>query len=168
MIENQRTKIIGILLVLLGAVVLLLVLYVAYGYLPRQGTITPVSVSSTTPQTVDQVPPPSATVRQQLEVSHGFQAFVSIADSGFMSATTTIKAGQTIRFANSASHDVWIGQITGTNTPSNPDTSVCSGPLAVCHALHSGDFVELTFPTKGTFYYMDDLNPTMRGSVVVQ
>jgi plastocyanin len=164
MTEGQRAKVIGVLTTLLGAAILLFIAYAVSVYLPGRGN-TPVASST---QQTGQVPPPSPAVMQQLKAGHGFQAFVSITDSGFISPTTTIKAAQTIRFSNDSSHDVWIGEITSQNTPRNPDTSACNAPFNVCHALHPGDFVELTFPSRGTFHYMDDLNTSKQGAVIVK
>lgn len=157
---EHRTKTIATLVILLGVLVLFLAVFVVDIYLPRQHA----AMSSGPKLGVL----PSAAVLEQLKESKGVQALVIYTDSGFESAITTIKTGQAIRFTNDASGDVWIGQITNTNMPSNPKTSECDSPIEVCHVLHPGDFIELTFPDKGTFSYMNDLNPTMRGTVVVQ
>jgi plastocyanin len=111
--------------------------------------------------------PPSAAVIKQLQESHGFQALVSYADGSFQPATTTIKAGQTIRFTNNSNNDIWIGQITAKNTPADPNTQSCDVPFNSCHALHPGEFVEFTFFRAGTVLYMDDLNTVTRGTIVV-
>lgn len=124
-------------------------------------------VSSTT-ATSTRVAPPSAAVLKQLQQSHGFQAFISYSNGFFQPATTTIEVGQTIRFTNNSTGDIWVGQITTKNTPADPNTQSCDVPFNSCHALHPGDFVEFTFPAKGTFFYMDDLNTTTRGAVVVK
>jgi plastocyanin len=117
---------------------------------------------------VRHVPPPSAAVIKQLQQSNGFQALVSYVNGSFEPATTTIKVGQTIRFTNNSTHDIWVGQITTKNTPENPNTQSCDVPFNSCHALHPGDFAEFTFPRAGTYYYMDDLNTATRGGVVVK
>lgn len=134
-------------------------------------TTVPTSSSSTSTITVatsSKTAPPSPTVIQQLQKSHGFQAFVSYAGGSFQPSTTTIEADQTIRFTNNSSHDVWIGQITDNNTPVNPDTEYCDIPFNSCHALHPGDFAEFTFPQAGIFYFMDNLDTATRGAVIVK
>jgi plastocyanin len=117
---------------------------------------------------VKRISPPSAAVIKQLQQSHGFQAFVSYTNGSFQPATTTIKVGQTIRFTNNSTHDIWVGQITAKNTPANPNTQTCDVPFNSCHALHPGDFAEFTFPATGTFYFMDDLSTATRGAVIVK
>jgi len=106
-------------------------------------------------------------VIRQLQESHGFQALVAYADNSFQPATTTIKQGQTIRFTNDSSQTIWVAQITTLNTPGNPNRASCDVPFNSCHALKPGDFVEFTFPMKGTFHYMDNLDTAIRGVVVV-
>ena len=127
-----------------------------------------VSVPLTTTATSTRVAAPSAAVLKQLQESHGFQAFVSYSNGSFQPATTTIKVGQTIRFTNNSTHDIWVGQITAKNTPSNPNTQYCDVPFNSCHALHPGDFAEFTFPQAGIFYFMDNLNTATRGAVIVK
>lgn len=130
---------------------------------PKNAPPTPSATATTT-----EVAPPSAAVLKQLAESHGFQAFISYSDGSFQPATTSIKVGQTIRFTNNGSIDIWVGEITAKNTPSNPNTQSCDVPFNSCHALHPGDFAEFTFPTAGTFNFMDDLNTATRGTVVVK
>ena len=130
---------------------------------PKSAPPTPATTATTTI-----VAPPSAAVIKQLQESHGFQAFISYSGGSFQPATTSIKAGQTIRFTNNSANEIWIGQITSKNTPSNSNTQSCDVPFNSCHALHTGDFDEFTFPQAGTFLYMDDLNTATRGTVVVK
>lgn len=132
----------------------------------QEGTPLPASRSPTTTST--RIAPPNAAVTKQLQQSHGFQAFVSYGGGSFQPATTTIKVGQTIRFTNNSSHDIWVGQITEKNTPEHPNTRYCDVPFNSCHALHAGDFAEFTFPRAGTYYFMDGLNTATRGAVVVK
>lgn len=152
---------------LLGVTVLLFIAYVTYVYMPRQSTVAPVSTSSTS-QTSGKVVPPSAAVMQQLAESHGFQAFVSITDSGFEPATTTIKVGQTIRFTNNSSQSVQIGQLASENMPASPGAQSCGVSFNPCRTLQRGDFAEFTFSTKGAFLYMDTLNTATQGAVIVK
>jgi plastocyanin len=128
----------------------------------------PIQPSPTATTTSTRIAPPSAAVIKQLQASHGFQAFVSYTSGSFQPATTTIKVGQTIRFTNNSSHDIWVGQITEKNTPEHPNTRYCDVPFNSCHALHAGDFAEFTFPRAGTYYFMDGLNTATRGAVVVK
>ena len=124
--------------------------------------------SAVNAQASNTIAPPSAAVLKQLAQSKGFQALVSITREGFAPGTTTITQGQTIRFTNNGSRDAWIGQITDKNTPSSPNTQNCDVSFNSCHVLHPGDFSEFTFPTSGTFRYMDNLDPRTQGVVVVQ
>ena len=123
---------------------------------PTQNTATP------------HISPPSPAVIAQLAKSHGFQAFVSATDGGFEPGTVAIKQGETIRFTNNTTHDIWIAQITDKNTPASPNLQSCDVPFNSCRALKPGDFVEFTFAARGTYQYMDNLQTTTVGMVVVE
>lgn len=114
------------------------------------------------------IAPPSAAVIKQLQESKGFQALVSFTDDGFEGATTTIKAGQSVRFTDNSSASVWIGEITPSDTPQNPNTQSCDVFFNSCHALQTGEFIEFSFPNPGIYYYMDNLDPSVRGAIVVK
>jgi len=143
---------------------LVLVCGIASLILQMQSTPAP----SSAPRVFKIIAPPSAAVIKQLDQSHGFQALVSFINGSFEPMSATIKVGQTIRFTNNSSGDVWIAEITAKNTPAAPNTQSCDVPFNSCKALHPGDFFEYTFPTVGTYKYMNNLSTSTQGTVVVQ
>jgi plastocyanin len=161
-LSNRRSEI------ALGIFALIVIAYGIYALLSvqRSGNDNVVPVQSMATST--RIAPPNAAVVMQLQESHGFQAFVSYTDGSFQPATSTIKVGQTIRFTNNSSNDIWVGQITSENTPSDPNTQGCDVQFNSCHALRPGNFAEFTFPAIGTFYYMDNLDTATRGAVIVE
>jgi plastocyanin len=146
-----------------AALVILAIGIYALGRTPENSAL-PVVTTAEKPA----ITAPSAAVIAQLQASKGFQALVSYTDRGFESATTTITQGETVRFTNNSTHPVWVGEITVANTPENPNTQTCDVPFNSCKALNPDDFKEFTFPTKGTFPYMDELDTATRGAIVVK
>ena len=113
------------------------------------------------------IAPPSSEIVQELKASKGFQVLVMYTGEGFSPATSTIKKGQTVRFTNNSTTNVWVAEVTDLNTPSHPNTTNCDVPFNSCEALRPTEFKEFTFPAAGTFYYIDNLSTTTRGAVVV-
>ena len=115
------------------------------------------------------IPALTADVKTKLAAGHGFQALVSYTDGGFESARVTIKIGQTVRFTNNSSRNVWIAA-DGTNMPIYPKTmSVCgSSDLDSCGAIAPMDFFEFTFAVKGEWDVVNNLDKSKRLVVTVQ
>ncbi len=114
-------------------------------------------------------PPFTAEIKAQLEKSHGFQMLVSYTDRGFEPGTTTIKSGETIRWTNNSSQDLWVAA-TGTSGSVYPGTGKECGQSAFdsCKVLKRGDFWEFTFARKGTWGYKNNSDVKMTGVVVVK
>lgn len=97
---------------------------------------------------------------QSSEKSQPSQNTITLTASGFSPATLTIKKGQTV---------TWINQ-------SGQDATVNSDP----HPLHTdylplnlgtfsdGQVLLLTFPKSGTYGYHNHLNPSERGTIIVE
>ncbi|HJQ08555.1 MAG TPA: cupredoxin domain-containing protein [Candidatus Saccharimonadales bacterium] len=78
---------------------------------------------------------------------------VTIQDSGFSPANITVKKGTTVTWTNS-------GDLPHTVTSSDE-----SGPKSA--TLQAGETYTFTFNTAGTFNYICDLHPSMKGMVTV-
>ncbi|MCI0563075.1 MAG: hypothetical protein MN733_31745, partial [Nitrososphaera sp.] len=116
------------------------------------------------------IDPPSHEVVARLEASHGFQYFVAYTDTGFHPSTLSIHKGETIRWTNNSSHDMWIVDA------ENPTSVTCdttlqtqsNQPFNTCKALKPGDFWEHTFASAGTIQYMNKMKASNTGVVTTQ
>lgn len=115
--------------------------------------------------------PPAMTdaTKAKLATSHGFQALVSYTDNGFEPTRVSIKQGETVRFTNNSSHDVWIAS-DGTNVQIYPRTkAVCgSSDLDSCAPFPPMDFWEFTFNTSGEWHVVNNLDKAKGGVVMIE
>jgi plastocyanin len=112
-------------------------------------------------------PAPSAAVLTQLATAPAFQYLVSYTGNGFAPRTVSIKNGETIRFTNNSSADLWI---IATGTPLYPSIQNGCGSSAFdsCQPVSPGGFWELTFNAKGTWKYNNTLKQSDAATVVVK
>lgn len=89
------------------------------------------------------------------------QHIVQITAAGFSPAIITIHPGDTVTWVNIDNQQHTV------NSDPHP-THTLYPPLNTVGLLNPGEQKSLTFPTSGTFKYHDHLNPSLRGSVVVQ
>ena len=115
------------------------------------------------------IPPYSASTRMKLEQSKGFQHLVSYTENGFEPSRITVKNGETVRFANNSSYDVWIAA-DGRNVQIYPRTrEVCgSSDLDSCEPFPPQDFWEFTFTIPGEWRVVNNLDKSKGGVVTVQ
>lgn len=165
--QTLRTKLILllILLVLVGVV-----LFVSKtGLLPRL-EISPAqdtSLADTIRAGAAPIPAYSSSTEAKLAASKGFQTLVSYTDQGFEPGEVTITKGQTIRFTNNSSSDVWIAATGDTLYPRGA-TGCGSSALDSCAPFAPQDFWEFTFEKKGEWGIVNNLNKTKSGVVRVE
>lgn len=108
-------------------------------------------------------------IQQRLEQSGGFQSLVSYTDGGFEPTTLTVKRGDTVRFTNNSSDDVWIAAY-GTNGQLYPRTKEGCGSsdLDSCAPIAPMDFWEFTFEREGEWNVANNLDKRMRVMVTVE
>ena len=113
--------------------------------------------------------PPSAEVVEMLAKSRGFEALVSYTDRGFEPENVVINAGESIRFTNNSSHELWVAAAPQTGQSPYPGMSDCGGSsLDTCKVLEPRDFWEFTFTESGTWTFQNNLEKEETGSVRVQ
>lgn len=113
--------------------------------------------------------PPPPEVEAQLAASSGFQALVSYTDRGFEPLEVAIKKGETVRFVNNSSEDLWIASTSVNNARLYPGTSACGASvLDTCKPLKVREFWEFTFDTEGTWGYLNNLHKERSGVVIVK
>lgn len=113
--------------------------------------------------------PPSTEVAAQLAKSSGFEFLVSYTDNGFEPASTTLKAGQTIRFINNSRGKLWVAAVFSEGGSRYSGSSDCGGSsLDTCGALDPGEFWEFTFNNSGTWGYQNNLDKEKAAVVEVR
>lgn len=114
---------------------------------PPTTTATPTATSSK----VDNAP--ANTVSDKLTVT--------ATDTGFSPSQLTIKSGETVVFLNQSSSAVW---------PASDPHPIHTGlpGFDAKHGLAHGESYEFTFVKTGSFGYHNHLNPSTRGTIVVE
>ena len=115
------------------------------------------------------IPAYTSSTQVKLENNKGFQALVSYAAGGFEPAKLTIKKGDTVRFTNNSSNNVWIAA-NGTNVQIYPRTrAVCgSSDLDSCEPFEPMDFWEFTFDVAGEWEVVNNLDKSKSGVIQVR
>lgn len=114
-------------------------------------------------------PPPPMTASDTIAAQQGnvFQLLVSYTDTGFEPRTATIKAGDTVRFTNNSSGQLWVAASGDTLYPS-VQNGCGSSALDSCQALTPGEFWEFTFTQAGTWEFDNNLNKSDAGTLIVR
>jgi plastocyanin len=115
------------------------------------------------------IPAYSTSTAERLAHSHGFQALISYTDLGFEPMEITIHRGNTVRFTNNSSNDVWIAA-SGQHVQIYPRTSgTCgSSSLDSCAPFAPQDFWEFSFDTPGNWQVVNNLDKSRSAMVRVQ
>ena len=86
---------------------------------------------------------------------------VTYTSAGFSPATTTINAGDTVKFVNNTSGAMWVAS---DPHPQHTDYS----PFDAKKGYAAGTSYSYTFTTAGTYDYHDHLHSSMKGTVIVK
>lgn len=98
-----------------------------------------------------------------------FHALAAYTDRGFEPSMITIKRGETVRFTNNSSHDVWIAS-SGANVQIYPRTQeVCgSSDLDSCEPFAPQDFWQFRFDIAGEWEVVNNLDKSKSAKVIVR
>lgn len=129
---------------IVGIIVLLLIV-IAGGYLLVRPTMAP----SPTTQPTGVQPTSAAT-----------QNTVMLTATGYSPAVLTIKAGTTVTWVNKSSEEATVN--------SNPHPTHTDYPPLNLGSFADGASLTLTFPQAGTYGYHNHLNPSEKGTIIVQ
>ena len=117
------------------------------------------------------VPAPTYTAETAAKLERGpvFHALASYTDNGFEPARIRIKRGQTVRFTNNSSKDVWIAS-SGTSVAIYPRTrEVCgSSDLDSCEPFRPQDFWQFRFDVAGEWEVVNNLDKAKNATVIVE
>lgn len=111
-------------------------------------------------------PQMTETMKKVLEESKGFHALVSYTERGFEPRTLSIKKGETVRFTNNSSRDVWVAS-SGTLYPGG-NNSCGQSAFDSCVSLHPLEFWEFTFGERGEWSFVNNLHKEAAGIVSVE
>jgi len=111
----------------------------------------------------------STSTKDKLAASSGFQHLVSYTDTGFEPDTLTVEDGETVRFTNNSSDDIWIASDSSSEVI-YPRTKVMCGSsdLDTCDPFPPQDFWEFTFTMRGTWGIVNNLDKTKKMTVILE
>lgn len=114
-------------------------------------------------------PPPRPEDYIGAQPSHGFQVVVSYVGGGFEPAAVQIRQGDTVRFTNNSSGQLWVASSAGEGKSLYPGTSDCGASrFDTCRPLKPLEFWEFTFGTKGEWHFRNNTNQAHSGIIYVE
>lgn len=131
----------------------------------------PTATQQTTTSATASYPPPfTPAVQAQLAASKGFQLLVTYTNRGFEPAETTLKKGETVRFTNNSSENLWVAStgVGGRVYPADSQAECGQSALDSCRIIKHGEFWEFTFDVVGTWSYQNNVDVKMRGLIEVK
>jgi plastocyanin len=167
-VHSLSNKQLVLFVVVIIAVGLLLVLFHAWPSASTQTAINPTSPSGI------RVPPPqpAPTTSDTVAAQNGdtFQLVISYVNSGFEPATSTVQTGDTVRFTNNSTGQLWVASAPPGSGEQYPGTSSCGGMSALdsCGAFQPGQFWEFTFTQAGTWVVVNNFDKSQTASITVQ
>jgi|GEM_PF-373344 plastocyanin len=147
------------------------ILLVFFGALPvteRQTSNNPIS-----PLGIRVPPPrPAPTSSDTIAAQNGdtFQLVVSYVNSGFEPKSATIQKGDTVRFTDNSTGQLWVSAAPPASGERYPGTSTCGGTSALdsCGALQPGRYWEFTFTQTGAWQFVNSFDKSKSGTITVQ
>ncbi len=147
-------------------ILVVVILLVAGGYLlyhrqyAKSHKILPVLTPSPTESTT-----PAAVTSQAVISAH----VVTYTDSGFSPKSLTIKKGETVTWINQSSESLWVASNPHPTHSGYPTKGGCiSSTFDSCKPITKGESWSFTFDIVGTWGYHNHLNPSSRGTIIVQ
>ncbi len=123
----------------------------------------PETPATTTEETEAPPTPPTPAIPETKENT------VEITSAGFNPSTVTIKAGDKVTFTNKDTSTHWPASAVHPTHTDYPETGGCIGSkFDACKGLAQGESWSFTFNEKGSWNYHDHLNPSLKGTIVVE
>ncbi|HEY4522364.1 MAG TPA: plastocyanin/azurin family copper-binding protein [Candidatus Paceibacterota bacterium] len=108
------------------------------------------------------------------ETPTGPAATISYTDDGYAPASVTVKVGETVRFVNNSSRDMWPASARHPDHTAYDGTALSAHCAAgavssfdACSARKAGQTYEFTFTKAGEWAFHDHLNTSKFGKVTV-
>ncbi|MDO8576493.1 MAG: hypothetical protein Q7R90_04205 [bacterium] len=143
-------------------VALAVVLIAVYALLSR---VSPPASQPSSNSTTSQPRSPSPEVMAYLAQSKGFQYLVSYTDRGFEPTRLTVKQGETVRFTNNSSEDLWVAA-GGEKVYPGVVNGCGSSALDSCRPIGRGEFWEFTFDVAGTWMFSNNIDKEKSGTII--
>lgn len=119
----------------------------------------PVSVNPPPPPPVNPPPPPASGAKT---------VTVQYTDSGFSPASITIKKGDTVKWTNASTKNMWVASAIHPTHDVYPTTGGCLGStFDECKGDAPGSTYSFRFDAVGTWRYHDHINASRTGTVIV-
>lgn len=107
--------------------------------------------------------------KKQLQALPQFSALASYTDRGFEPMRLVVKKGETVRFTNNSSEQLWIAAKGGEITIYPKTGEVCgSSDLDSCEPFAPQDFWQFTFTIAGRWEVVNNLDKSKSGVIEVQ
>jgi len=112
----------------------------------------------------------------EADAGDSFAATVVYSNEGFSPSNVNIKAGETVRFVNTSSGNMWVGaddhpthtQYDGTSTKEHcADGEETKGTFDQCQAVPAGAYWQYTFDKEGVWAYHNHVKSSFGGTVTV-
>lgn len=125
--------------------------------------------ASTTPNITPPVSPATTVPESTTTPPVSLQNVVTYSDAGFSPASLTVKKGDTVVFKNTASDGVHVASNPHPTHDGYPTTGGCvSSTFDSCATTEPGQSWSFKFDIVGSWGYHNHLNPSERGTIVVQ
>lgn len=99
---------------------------------------------------------------------HSFAVFVSYKDKGFEPTEVVIRIGETVRFTNNSTHDLWLAARGASGSKIYPGRSDCgASALDSCKPLKPGDYWQFTFTESGSWFLQNNVDTAATATVMV-
>ena len=131
--------------------------------------VTPITSSSASPSvSVSTSPSTSVSPLVSVGISVPKTVVISYTDSGFSPANVTIKKGDTIKYVNNSSKEMWPASAMHPSHNAYPETGGCIGSkFDACARIKTGATYSFTFNQVGSWGYHDHISPNFFGKITV-
>lgn len=113
-------------------------------------------------------PPPTPADTVAAQQGQSFQLLVSYVNTGFEPQSVTIKAGETVRFTNNSTEELWVAADDSAGALYPHVQNGCgSSALDSCGPLEPGQYWQFTFTEKGTWSFTNNLDKSNGATIAV-
>ena len=130
-------------------------------FTPQTSPTSPTSVPTPSPVAIPQPAVPTPVPQPSPTPTAAQESTIEINEGGFLPSTITVKRGTPVRFINRGNAPHWPA------SGVHPIHQVCPGFDAL-KPIKPGESYSFTFTTAKTCPMHDHLNPSFKGSIVVQ
>ena len=164
-LSNKQLGLFALVIIVIGLILVFLGAWPTVQLHTSTNPPAPVGIRVPPPQ-----PPLTASDTIAAQSSDTFQLLVSYVNSGFEPQSARVQVGDTVRFTNNSTGELWVASVASGSGERYPGTSACGGTseLDSCGALQPGQFWEFTFTQKGTWELLNNLDKSKTASITVQ